>query len=1279
MKNNKPRVKAMLAKALVKGWLPWAATLVAMMALLAGVPPVTAQSSPPLSAEQSAELEEAQRLNEQVIQLYNQGPYAAAIPLAERALAIREKVLGKEHPDVATSLNNLAGLYRGMGNYSQAEPLLQRALAIKEKVLGLEHPDVANSLNNLAELYREMGNYSTTEPLLQRALAIKEKVLGLEHPSVATSLNNLAGLYREMGNYSAAEPLYQRSLAIREKVLGLEHPSVANSLNNLANLYHDMGNYSTTEPLYQRALAIREKVLGLEHPDVATSLNNLALLYSDMGNYSTAEPLYQRALAIREKVLGLEHPSVANSLNNLAALYQEMGNYSAAEPLFQRALAIREKVLGLEHPSVATSLNNLAALYSDMGNYSTAEPLYQRALAILEKLLGLEHPSVATSLNNLAGLYQDMGNYSTAEPLYQRALAILEKLLGLEHPSVATSLNNLAGLYQDMGNYSTAEPLYQRALAILEKLLGLEHPSVATSLNNLALLYSDMGNYSMAEPLYQRALAILEKVLGLEHPDVATSLNNLAGLYQDMGNYSTAEPLYQRALAIREKVLGLEHPSVATSLNNLANLYQAMGNYSTTKPLYQRSLAIREKVLGKEHPDVAQSLNNLAALYHDMENYSTAEPLYQRALAIREKVLGQEHPSVATSLNNLAALYRAQGNVDEAMEFLTRSTSIQEKNLALIFTTGSERRKRNYMATISGTTNATASLHLQDAPNNPEAARLALTTVLQRKGRVLDALTDSLQILRQNLNPEDQVLLDELAATRSQLAALLFNGVGDTPPQEYQQQVAALKAKAEAQENRLARRSAEFRTESQPVTLEAVQSLIPADAALVELVLYKPYNAKATKPDERWGVPHYAAYVLPDQGAPKWVDLGEAEPINQAVSKFRKALQSQASDIKPVARTLDELLMQPVRQKLGNTRQVLLSPDSQLNLIPFAALVDENNQYLVENYSITYLGSGRDILRLENSSPSRSAPVVVANPDFDNPGNPAVQIASNLKTSPPAPPLAGEGREVLPFPAREGGLGGLGQAALNRGTNNKRSGDIAQMRFEPLPGTAQEAQVITPLLPGVTLLTKSDATENAIKQVNAPSILHIATHGFFLEDVELVAPPAYGESNTFSLGRSLAAVERRPGTTATPRNYENPLLRSGIALAGFNPRQSGTEDGVLTALEAAGLNLRGTKLVVLSACETGLGDVANGEGIYGLRRAFATAGAESQLLSVWKVDDYGTKDLMVKYYQRLMNQEGRSEALRQVQLEMLANPQYQHPFFWGAFIPSGDWGAMELQ
>jgi CHAT domain-containing protein len=277
-------------------------------------------------------------------------------------------------------------------------------------------------------------------------------------------------------------------------------------------------------------------------------------------------------------------------------------------------------------------------------------------------------------------------------------------------------------------------------------------------------------------------------------------------------------------------------------------------------------------------------------------------------------------------------------------------------------------------------------------------------------------------------------------------------------------------------------------------------------------------------------------------------------------------------------------------------------------------------------------------LRLQNSSAAQENPILIANPDYDKADSTVV-------------------------------------ADSTRGNQSKRSSDIAQLQFGALPGTAKEAESLKTLLPGATILTQLQATENALKQVKAPKILHIATHGFFLEDVELVAPAASGFGD-FNRGITVQPVEGVPEDPKT-ENPENPLLRSGIALAGFNQRSSGSEDGVLTALEAAGLNLYGTKLVVLSACETGLGDVTNGEGVYGLRRAFVMAGAESQVMSLWKVDDTGTKDLMVAYYDRLMKNEGRSEALRQTQLAMLRSQNYQHPYYWGAFLPIGDWQPMD--
>ena len=369
----------------------------------------------------------------------------------------------------------LGSIAQYQSRWKDAESWFQECVTFAQQRFGTNHPYTASSLNNLALLYKSMGRYTEAEPHYNRALAIREKELGANHPDTAGSLNNLALLYQFMGRYKEAEPLLKRALAIRKKKLGANHPFTATSLNNLAAPYKSMGRYKEAKPLLKRALAIRKKELGANHPFTATSLNNLAALYESMGRYKKAESLYNRALAIYEKELGANHPNTATSLNNLAAPYKSMGRYKKAEPLYNRALAIYEKELGANHPNTATSLNNLAAPYKSMGRYKKAEPLYNRALAIYEKELGANHPDTATSLNNLAGLYQSMGRYKKAKPLYNRALAILIQTLGKNHPHTQTVFGNffqfLAKVVQEgQQDRLSQHPLTQAALKLIIKI-----------------------------------------------------------------------------------------------------------------------------------------------------------------------------------------------------------------------------------------------------------------------------------------------------------------------------------------------------------------------------------------------------------------------------------------------------------------------------------------------------------------------------------------------------------------------------------------------------------------------------------------------------------------------------------------------------------------------------------------------------------------------------------------------------------------------------------------
>jgi CHAT domain-containing protein/tetratricopeptide (TPR) repeat protein len=1026
--------------------------------------------------------------------------------------------------------------------------------------------------------------------------------------------------------------LMKRSLHMSEKALGPEHPKVATLLNKLADLYYDKRDYLSAEPLYQRSLAIQEKVLGPEHTDTVASLNDLARLYMSKGDYLRAEPLYQRSLTIRKKVLGPAHIDTLTSIENLASCYRRRGDYARAALYYRRSLNIREKALGREHPDVADSLNNLALVYTEKAEYLRAEPLYLRSIDILKKKFGSEHRALARPLNNLALLYRNKGDYERADALSRRSLAILEKALGPKHLYFAASLHNRAQLFMDNGNYVVAESLVQRSLAIFEKALGPEHPDVATSLNCLGGIYDRKGDIERAESLYQRALRIREKALGMEHPSLTGSLNNLAALYEKRGDYARAEPLFQRALTICENALGPDHPHTATSLNNLANLHSDTHDYARAEPIYQRVLEIRERTLGPKHPSTATSLSNLAVIYEVKGDYVRAEALHQRALAIRENVFGTEHPEVAISLHRLSMIYLTRREVSSALRFMARHNEIQEHNTMRELTVGSDAQRRAYINNLGSPADTAISLHVQFAPDTNAAKELALTEILRRKGRVLDAMTDSFASLRGKIKPADQAQFDQWRSITAQQAALALRGAGSVPLDQYRINLNQLNAARLDLENKLSFRSVGARSVLKPVRLEPVRASIPEATLLVELFRYKPLKLSSVGFRYTFGTPRYIAYLLNHDGMISWADLGDAEPIEAAATELLSALRRDAADAGPPARKLDALVMEPIRHLLGNTRRVFLSPDGALNLVPFNALMDEQGHYSIERYSFTYLTSGRELLRLTSTERPRQGPFIAVAPDFGE------MVASTASST-------------------------AAHATMHTESNgNQRSADLGNWTFGPLPAAAHEGYTIRQRLRDAILVSGADATEDAIKALHGPSVLHIATHGFFLPDQKQIQQHTV---NGFE-----SAFRSVPS--------ENSLLRSGLAFAGANPRRSGTNDGILTALEASHLDLVGTKLVVLSACDTGVGEAVGGEGVYGLRRSIAMAGAETQVMSLWKVDDRATRELMEAYYDGLLAGGGRSEAMRQAQLAMLHRPNRASPYYWASFIVLGNPAPLDM-
>ena len=868
----------------------------------------------------------------------------------------------------------------------------------------------------------------------------------------------------------------------------------------------------------------------------------------------------------------------------------------------------------------------------DKGDYPPARERFLQAAKVLEDATTADDPRVSDTLNNLATLYNVTGEYEKSESLFLRILTNQQKSFGENYPAVTTVLNNLANLYRRKGEYAKAETMHLRSLAIREKIYGSEQPELLFPLAGLATLYYEKKDFLKSKEMDERALKIGEKSFDKDDPALLIYLNNLALINTELGDYAKAEPMFNRALAITEKAFGKDSIKLTDILNNLGELYAYTGDYDKSDAFYQRGLSILEKSLPANHPNIAGIIGNMASNCLFRGQFAKAEPLLQKQLTMREISLGSEHPDVAKTLNSLARLYENTGDTAKAVDYQSRVDQLLEKYNRLNLYAGSEAQQLAYFDYLAQQTDQLITMQLRFSDNS--ATRdLAVTAILQRKGRLQDILADSISALRQRLNPKDQKLLNDLSETNAKLAELVTGGAVKDIQSERERKIKELTGQKDGIENEISRLSAGFYTKDRTFTLAALQAKIPSDAVLIEFAVYQPFNLQTVKAADQYGKPRYIAYIIHQQGAVSFKDLGDAAQINEAVDALRNALRDpQNKNTARLSGAVYGKILQPIRALLGDAKQLLVSPDGELNLIPFEALVDEQNRYLIENYSFTYLTSGRDLLRMQTARTGNSKPLLIAGPQF------GVAVSEQTAAVNKERKLSSKRRSVT-------------------ATRN-----MTDTYFAPISGTLQEARSIQTLFPDAKLLIAEQATETALKQANAPEILHIATHGFFLEDKDA----ANNKSAT-------ATRDAKPNAES-----ENPLLRSGLALAGANQHKTDDgDDGILTALEASGLNLWGTKLVVLSACDTGLGDVKNGEGVYGLRRAFVLAGTESLVMSLWAVSDSVTRELMTNYYKNLKAGMGRGAALREVQLQMLKSKNRQHPFYWAAFIQSGEWANLE--
>lgn len=915
-------------------------------------------------------------------------------------------------------------------------------------------------------------------------------------------------------------------------------------------------------------------------------------------------------------------------------LYQK-GQYKEAIPLVEASLDIVKVEENNSYDLLKVHpYNLLGILYKETGEYDKAEPLLLSCIKELKKYSESDYNveyNPAAAENSLGLVYVEQGKYRKAEEYFNESLRLFTKLFGDKDINAVTVLGNLGLLYTEMGDYEKAEPRLIRSLQLVEQMPKADKLTLAAVNNNLGRLYQYKGDYEKADPLYEKALSFFE---GKNNIVTAKLFNNLGDFYTLSKKYEKAEDILNRALKIYEKEVGPNHILNASVYNNLGLLSREKGDYEKARIYYEKALKISEDKFGEEHQAVAIAAANLGSFYFYIKNYEKAEPYLLRSQKTIETIFGKDHPLNGSFCSNLAICYFEMEDYKKTIYYLSRANESRELDFLHNLSTGSEKQKNLYIGKDNGDKDLMLSLHLNHAPDNIEVTREAMIDLIRGKGRVLDISTDTVSIIRKNGSKEDKQVLEQLIDTRQQLSQLALQG----PVKEketladYQKRLKQLTDEAEKLEATLSEHSLSFRARLTPVTLDGVQKTIPKDAVLIEFTTYAPYDHKNRKFDDE----HYVAYLLNHEGTIRFVDLGSVKIIDDSVAEFRKVLNNGANsstqrldkELYYKARSIDKLVMAPIRRLLDNKTALLISPDGALNLVPFDAFIDEQGNYLIENYHITYLTSGRDLLRLQYKTKSIDPPLIIADPDY-----------------------------------------GIGKGPL-----------LGDVQYKPLPQLTQalaEAQEIGKIFPQAKLFSAEKATKDLVVGTNSPYFLHISTHGFFLEkDLN-----TNKNINNRYDNKELVHLKQDPLITDPKRLKElrlaNPLLRSWLFFAEANIGNASA--ATLTALETAGLNLFGTKLVVLSACDTGIGDVKNGDGVYGLRRALVLAGTETQLVSLWSVNAKGTQDLMIDYYQQLKGGEGRGEALRKVALKFLHGKKlkYRHPYYWASFILSGEWSPLE--
>jgi CHAT domain-containing protein/tetratricopeptide (TPR) repeat protein len=1001
------------------------------------------------------------------------------------------------------------------------------------------------------------------------------------------------------------------------------------------------------------------------------SLDRLGFLYYNSGNLKDGETFLRQGLELRREKLGADTADYAESANDMALFFRDTRRFQEAQSLAEEAVAVRSRVLGANDPVVAETLETLGSIYSGQGEYEKSAATFEKARTIYESHIDDKNPAppeYGTLLVNLAGNYQRLGKYRKAEADFGTALDVLRKTIGPSHPIYATSQIGLANLETELGDYSAAEKLYNEAAPLLKSALGETHPMYVQLVDNRAALYQAMGNRAGAESDYGTALALRKKIFGPNHVLVAATLRKY-GSFVYARNADEGEKMLREAVDIYAHASDRPAFEYANTLLALGEAQRKRGDMADARETLQKALDVAAQGLGTNHPVYAGALRSLALVQEAAHEYAQAGERLRAAIAIVTESQGDDHPDLAAYLKDLAGLYEAQGKYSEAAPLYRRSFEIGDRVLSDILNVGSESTKASVLANLDDPLPALIGFQQKAGDQFPEARVLAFEAVARRKGRVLDHVRDWRQNLRANSDTairqpleQWQAMLDCEASLTTALGyrdfkpavagtcslentefegrydRLLSDLRGKWTPALGKQALAALhdlKERTDAIETVLSRHVPGFSKAAKPASLDAMRSRLAPDELLIEVVAYEN---------------HYGAFLLDHAGRLRWVDLGPARQIDTAVrdliagandwsvSLAHRETQSAAS-AETTAQDAREKLSQALAPLLTQFDQdkavhrLRIAPDGLLTLVPFAALSSTPHHFLVERFAISYLSAGRDLAAPTTAAQPGGPPVIALSPGYES-RLPESKPPASQRPASPGPPAASAFRADS---------------------------------LEHLDGAELEARSLEALLPHSLLLAEGEATEQRVKELHRPALLHIVGHGLVRGNENCGASTGTDPTSPTSPSCALASMD--PGARA--------MSLSAIVLEEAYGRGAGSsQDGLLTALELESLDLEGSEMLVLSQCRMADGVPSSSDGVYGMRRAAAIAGVKTFVAPLWNVSDSTERALMDRFYTELRSGQDRAEALRQAMLQVMSQapraPLTNSFLYWAPLILSGD-------